>query len=53
MPRHFHKMMSPQFFHHGSRHSDNDSLIEKKIEKLFMFPYMSIKRFVSKFRSHF
>ena len=53
MPRHFHKMMSPQFFHHGVRHQENDSLIEKQIENLLMFPYVSIKRFMSKIRSYF
>jgi hypothetical protein len=58
MPRHFHKMMSPQFFNHGVRHSDGkESMMEKKIENflknLLMFPYVSIKRFVSKIRSYF
>ena len=58
MPRHFHKMMSPQFFHHGVRHEESrEGILEAKIEnffkKLFMFPQMSIKRIMSKIRSYF
>lgn len=62
MPRHFHKMMSPQFFNNGFRHDDSEtSLFEAKIElkienffkRSFMIFLMPIKSLMSKIRSYF